>query len=426
MPAEATDGFDELFPGALQVAGEVFPGPPSDLVERGIVRGRRMRRARIVQVSAVTLSLALVVLGGVVAGSHVFGGVTAQTAASTPSQRPSTTTVPPASLGISDQWMIKTLEDLLPPGGAFTDATGRGTESNQVVGAGAPFASVVFHSAAGGASQVDVDLSRVAAGTDVTTTSYSSCPSSVENPYAVCTAQQEPDGSLLKQVKDFTRPQADTGQRLWSVVLVRTDGFVIEVSEYGAGAEKSTTSSVNPLLSTDQLAALARSAAWQPALASIKAPVGRMSSGPVLMTRGRVMSVLTGLLPRGVTVSDQSGQNGFAELVFDDGHGKTALEVNVQNAAGMSMNCGSYAGHSGTCSASTLPDGTDMVVTQGPSPKGSGAVTEWRVDTLRPNGLRVVVSEFNSASDSGAVTRATPGLSIAQLQQIATSSLWSQ
>jgi hypothetical protein len=38
----------------------------------------------------------------------------------------------------------------------------------------------------------------------------------------------------------------------------------------------------------------------------------------------------------------------------------------------------------------------------------------------------VVVFEFNAASVSGPVTRATPALTIAQLQQIATSALWAQ
>jgi hypothetical protein len=317
--------------------------------------------------------------------------------------------------------MISTLEGLLPPGGTFTEAQGRGVQSLPGGGA-APYASVVYHGS-GGVSEVEVGLSRFAAGTPVTSTDYSSCPSTIENPYSVCTAHTQLDGSLLVVDKDFTRPQTNTGQRTWSVVLIRTDGAMIQVSEYGGGGEKSATSSVNPVLSTDRLAAIARSAAWQPALALIKPPA-RATTSPTGMAQAEVMSILTSLLPHGVAISDQGGQNGFAELVLDDGHGKTALEINVQHLPGLSMDCASQTGQGTTCSATTLADGTQEVVTQTPPSQGTGSVTEWRVDTLRPNGLRVVVFEFNAASNSGPVTRATPGLTITQLQQIATSALW--
>jgi hypothetical protein len=426
MPTPPADEFDALFPEALQAAGDVFPGPPADLVERGVLRGRRMRRARVARTSAAAVSLVLIAAGGAVAGSHVFGGATAQTA-STPTPTPSTKTpasaTPSASAVISGQTMISTLEGLLPHGGTFTETQGRGTEALPGGGA-APFASVVYHGG-GGASEIEVALSRFAAGTPVTSTEYSSCPSTIENPYSVCSAHTQPDGSLLVVDKDFTRPQTNTGQRSWSVVLIRTDGAMIQVSEYGGGAEKSTTGPVNPVLSTDQLAAIARSTAWQPALGLIRPPA-QATTSPSGMAQAEVMSILTSLLPHGVAISDQGGQDGFAQLVFDDGHGKTAVEVNVQHLPGLSMDCASHTGEGATCSATTLADGTREVVTQAPPSASTGPVTEWAVDTLRPTGLRVFVFEFNAASSSGPVTRATPGLTITRLQQIATSPLWAQ
>lgn len=425
MPTESIDEFDQLFPGALQAAGDLFPGPPPGLVERGVSRGRRMRRARVARTSAVAVSLALIAAGGAVAGSHVFRGATAQTASSpTPPAKTSASAGPSAAAGVSSQWMISTLEGLLPPGGTFTEASGRGTEP-QLSGSVAAYASVVYHSQ-GGISGIDVSLSRFAAGTSVTSTDYSSCPSTIESPYSVCGTQTLPDGSLLVVDKGFTRPQYDTGQRSWSVVLIRTDGAMIQATEFGGGAEKGTTSPVDPVLSTDQLTAIARSASWQPALALIKPPARATASPPGVMAQAEVMSTLTSLLPRGLTLSNRSGQDGFAELVVDDGHGRTAVELNVQHLAGLSMTCPSPATQGSTCSATTLPDGTREVVDQGPSDSGDAAVTQWTVDTLRPTGLRVVVFEFDSASASGPVTRAAPALTIAQLQQIATSALWAQ
>jgi hypothetical protein len=417
MPTEPADEFDASFAEALQAASDAFPGPPADLVERGVLRGRRMRRVRIARTSAVAVSLVLIVAGGAVAGSRVFGGATTQTASTpTPSAKASASTTPSASAGISDQSMISTLEGLLPPGGTFTQTQGRGTATLPGGGA-APYASVIYHDS-GGASEISVSLSRFAAGTPVTSTDYSSCPSTIDNPHSVCSTLTQPDGSLLVVDKDFTRPQTNTGQRSWSVVLIRTDGAMIQVSEYGGGADKSTTSSVDPVLSTDQLTAIARSAAWQPALALIKPPA-RATTSPPGMAQAEVMSILMSLLPHGVAISDQSDQNGFAELVLNDGHGKTALEINVQHLPGLSMDCASHAEQGTACRATTLADGTQEVVTQ-----GTGSVTEWAVDTLRPSGLRVVISEFNAASSSGPVTRATPGLTITQLQQIATSASW--
>jgi hypothetical protein len=245
----------------------------------------------------------------------------------------------------------------------------------------------------------------------------------MDNPYSVCSTHTQPDGSLLVVDKDFTRPQTNTGQRAWSVVLIRTDGAMIQVSEYGGGGEKSATSSANPVLSTDQLAAIARSAAWRSALAVINPPA-RAAASPSGMAQAEVMSILTSLLPHGVAISNEEGQTGFAELVFNDGHGKTALEVNVQQLPGMAMDCVSRTEQGTTCSATTLADGTRQVVTQTPASTGARPVTRWLVDTLRPSGLRVVVGEFNAASSSGPATRAIPGLTITQLEQIATSALW--
>jgi hypothetical protein len=423
MPTESVDEFDVSFSDALHAAGELFPGPSADLVERGVSRGRRMRRARTARTSAVVVSLALIAAGGAVAGSRVFGGVTTRTASTpAPSAKASASAAPSAPAGISAQAMIGTLEGLLPHGGTFTEAEGRGTES-QPGGGAAPYASVVYHGS-GGVSGVEVSLSRFAAGTAVTSTDYSSCPSAIDNPYAVCSARTQSDGSLLVVDKDFTRPQTDTGQRVWSVVLIRTDGAMIQVGEFGAGAEKSTSSSVEPVLSTERLAAIARSAAWLPALALIEPPA-RAQTAPSGMAQAEVMSILTRLLPHGVAISEQGGQSGFAELVFDDGRGRSALEVNVQQMAGLPMDCTSHTEPGTTCSATTLADGTQEVVVKAAS-QGAGSVTEWEVDTLTPSGLRVVVFEFNAASSRGPVTRAIPGLTIAQLQQVATSPLWTR
>ncbi|MBS2965878.1 hypothetical protein KGA66_22710 [Actinocrinis puniceicyclus] len=385
---------------------------------------------RAVRLSALAASLSLVAAAGAVIGPEVLRGPETHTAATSPVRHESATasaSASPSASGLSEQWMINSLESLLPAGAVFSDPTGRGTQADRMLNAVAPFASVVVH-IGGGSSQVDVALYRVAAGTPVTATSYSACPGSVEHPYGVCSSRTLADGSLLVTDKDYVRPQTGSGQQMWTVVAIRGDGSIIEVTEYGGGAEKSTTDSADPILSTDRLVGIAQSSVWQPVLASMRAPAGHTGGAPAFMGRAKVIATLTGLLPSGLTKSDQSGQSGPAELIVDDGHGKSALEVNVQpnmTALADSMNCASRAGQNAVCSAPTLPDGTKEVVTRQPSANARNVV-EWMVDALRPDGLRVVVFEFNAASASGPPTRPAPALTIAQLSQIATSQTWRQ
>ncbi len=74
--------------------------------------------------------------------------------------------------------------------------------------------------------------------------------------------------------------------------------------------------------------------------------------------------------------------------------------------------------------AEVLPDGTKVVTHQGPGEKGGAGVVMWTADTIRTDGLRVVVSAFNSGSQNAAATRQTPALTIGQLKAIATSGKW--
>ena len=54
-----SDSLDDRFPRALHAASEVFPAPPDTLIDRGIARGRQMRRRRAIPVLA-TLGVAAV------------------------------------------------------------------------------------------------------------------------------------------------------------------------------------------------------------------------------------------------------------------------------------------------------------------------------------------------------------------------------
>ncbi|WP_443043247.1 hypothetical protein [Streptomyces sp. HM190] len=63
-------------------------------------------------------------------------------------------------------------------------------------------------------------------------------------------------------------------------------------------------------------------------------------------------------------------------------------------------------------------------VPQGPGEKGGEGVVMWTVGVLRPDGIRVAVSAFNSGAQHTAATRGIPDLTMAQLKDSATSDEW--
>lgn len=117
-------------------------------------------------------------------------------------------------------------------------------------------------------------------------------------------------------------------------------------------------------------------------------------------------------------VSYGSQETGFGYMVVDDGKGRSLVQVNVQ--PGMSDAADELFGEG----SETLKDGTRVAVHQGPGEKGGAGVVMWTVDTLRKDGLRVVVSAFNAAAQNKAATRAEPALTVKQLRTIALSPRW--
>ncbi|MDQ0585855.1 hypothetical protein [Streptomyces rishiriensis] len=138
----------------------------------------------------------------------------------------------------------------------------------------------------------------------------------------------------------------------------------------------------------------------------------------------QMIRVLKSLLPRGGKISGEQSQEGYAALVWDDGHGQSMIGVNAQHDMGDvlegRMGCeGEYI----ECQALTLADGTQVKRAKRASEKGGSAVV-WLVDTLHPDGRRVIVQEVNSSAEGGPVTRPKPPLTLDRLQTIALDSRW--
>ncbi|GCB46370.1 hypothetical protein [Streptomyces sp. NL15-2K] len=148
-------------------------------------------------------------------------------------------------------------------------------------------------------------------------------------------------------------------------------------------------------------------------------PSAPEKSVPVSVDGDTIGQTLAGLLPDGLEVVARGAQEAeFAYLVVDDGKGRSLVQINVQ--PGMSDVAGQLFG----ADAETLPSGTKVTTSQRPGEKGGAGVVMWTADTIRTDGLRVVVSAFNSGAQDTAATRETPALTMEQLKEIAVSPKW--
>ncbi|WP_033323658.1 hypothetical protein [Streptomyces yerevanensis] len=130
---------------------------------------------------------------------------------------------------------------------------------------------------------------------------------------------------------------------------------------------------------------------------------------------------LTSLLPKNFDVVSYGGQaNDYAYVVVDDGKGESLVQINMQ------PDMSDFEDQLFGPAAEILPDGTKVATSQGPGEKGVAGAVMWTVDTIRPDGRRVVVSAFNSGSQRDDPTRETPALTMQQLREIATSTKWLQ
>ncbi|MFH9242271.1 hypothetical protein ACH4KO_35015 [Streptomyces anulatus] len=131
-----------------------------------------------------------------------------------------------------------------------------------------------------------------------------------------------------------------------------------------------------------------------------------------------LMPTFRALLPDGLSVGQETDTGGeFASVVVDDGEGRSLVQINVQ--ADMRDVADDLYGES-----TTLPDGTLLATSKEPGEKGGAGVVWWSADTMRPDGMRVVVSAFNSGAQSTPATRPEPALTMDQLVALATSQEW--
>ncbi|MFF2996571.1 DUF6518 family protein [Streptomyces sp. NPDC057950] len=134
------------------------------------------------------------------------------------------------------------------------------------------------------------------------------------------------------------------------------------------------------------------------------------------LTDAKLQATVAAMVPPGLEVTRRGGQDGAnAYVVVTDSRGASRIEVTVQTGMSFTKN-ELFTG------STTLPDGTLLKTSR--QADGTDGLVTWTADTLREDGLRVVVTAYNSAGLTPPVTRHTPALSMQQLTAMATDEEW--
>ncbi|MFJ5549300.1 hypothetical protein [Streptomyces sp. NPDC093225] len=412
--------FEDEFEQALRRTGDGFTAEQhSHLVEGGERYGRRrLVRRRAALVTGSVLSFAVVAGAGAYAAGMVGGGTDRTSVAAAPSVDTGSGTAgdkrPAGGAGkYSGEQLVAILKQLLPAG-QLTDTQGRGTRES------GPYAAGVFDDGKGKAA-VSVSFNRFTPGSQVLA-DMTACPGRNDIEFDACEEEKLPGGSRLMVFQGYEYPDRREETKNWRAVLATKDGYVVDASEYNAAAEKdSPITRPKPPLTPAQLKSLVTSTKWTPVVRDLYAPPAAPGgdTAPALHVREPFLS----LLPKGLRVVDKGGDGDATYAVVDDGKGRSLVQINVQPRMGAVEQELFPAGDS---SVTQLADGTKVRLIKRPGEKGGEGVVWWTADTIRTDGLRVVVSAFNTGSQNKAATRAEPALTMEQLKAIALSGIWKE
>lgn len=410
--------FEDELGEAMRRTGDTFrPSDRPGLVDGGMTRGRRrLARRRAVAVTGSVLALATVgVAGGYATGSLGPDEGKASAAA------PATPTAPEsvAAGNVTEEQMIETFKGLLPEG-RTTREEGSGTTEAPERPDGpkgplqGPHVSLVFDDG-GGAAAMGLGVSVVdpagKSAADAVT-----CPSQAFVQHDACTEETLSDGSRYMLFQGYEYPDRREDTKLWRATLITSEGVMVDASEWNAPAQKGVeVSRPAPPLTAAQMKALVTDQAWRTIGAQLGEPL-KESPEPGQSAGAPVNKVLASLLPADLKIVDQQGDPGYGFVVADDGRGASFIQVNAQTGMQDVF----------TGDVTTLPDGTKVMVKKenNPDDKGGSGAVGWTVDTLRPDGFRVVMMAFNAPGQGQDASRAEPVLTIEQMRAIVLDEKW--
>ncbi|WP_229834337.1 hypothetical protein [Streptomyces xantholiticus] len=414
--------FEDDLGAAMRRTGETFgPSDRPGLVDGGLIRGRRrLARRRAVAVTGSVLALTVVgVTGGYTTGALGSDGGRSSAAASAGPTAPASdsASAPAEAGGVTLKEMIETFKGLLPEGRTIRE-DGSGITKDPEGGLHGPYVHLVFDDGRGAAAMglgvSVVDPTGQGAADSVT------CPSQALMPHDACQEETLSDGSRYMLFQGYEYPDRREDTKVWRATLVTPKGVKVDASEWNARAEKGAqVSRPTPPLMATQMKALVTNEVWRTIGAQLGKP--REETPPPGRPDGAAVNkVLASLLPGNLEIVDQQGDPGYGFVVADDGRGASFIQVNAQTGmADLAQDV--FAGD-----VTTLPDGTKVMVKKenDPDQKGGAGVVGWTVDTLRPDGFRVVMTAFNAPGQGKDASRAEPVLSIEQMRTVVLDEKW--
>ncbi|TQF06026.1 hypothetical protein E6W39_32175 [Kitasatospora acidiphila] len=426
--------FEDDFSNALREAADASEAPPVQLMATGAAqRGRRTKRRRAVL--AATASVAVLAVAGTLAvqlrpaASH-RATTDLNAAASVSASHPAAQADSVDPKPMTDDQMLALFKSKLPSGLQLTRPLGQGTETNSQSG---------IQEAMAGYTVVD---SKGSGGVEITVTHQRADLNSADmlcSPaWTNCTRTAQPDGSYLRL--DLP-PKAVGGEQLWAVQLQRPDGIVVTASSSdlpGPGAPMSPDPTRDaPVLTADQLKAIALDPVWLQVGAALAAPHDAPENhSPHPQWAGLptddILRIAAPLLPAGLTEKQITGaaapakDDGFASFTVDDGSGVSLVRVTVEDWSGFQQT--RYSGppiDTEFTKATVLPNGDKLNSgADNPAFNNKGVTRNW-AQVLTPNHLMVLIESFNGTDFKGdGITRSLPALTLDQVKAIATSPTW--
>ncbi|GGV37595.1 hypothetical protein GCM10010495_63490 [Kitasatospora herbaricolor] len=427
---------------AISRTGDAFQAEGTALLSGGLRRGRRRwRRGSAAAIAGSVTTLALVATGGVylagadgprgdggravtVAAADASGAASSGSGSPDPAASAPVSAAAAGAAAVTGEQMVGLLKALLPPG-TVTVAGSRGSAGTGNQPPGAPYASLVLDDGHGAAA-VEIGIQRQAPG-DESLLEQVKCPDlKFQPPGVVCTSAPLADGSTLMVLQGYEYPDRRVDTLAWSATLAGKDGRLIQLQEWNAAKEKDApVTRPTPPLTPAQLGVLVTDKSWDTVVEALPTPAPQQRSTGKEYSAEEILAITAKLLPAGLTESETGGQPGYADFVLNDGKGKSMVELNVQDWSRELKDHQQGSAKSGDvieqlfAKARTLPDGTKVVFE-----KGGDKAAVWTVDSLRPDGMRVVVGAYTSGGPHQPSVRSAPVLTEAQLEAIATSPLW--
>ncbi|WP_405588198.1 hypothetical protein [Streptomyces sp. NBC_01092] len=316
--------------------------------------------------------------------------------------------------------LVSTLRQMLPEG-KITEPSRLGAESS-------PYDAEIVYDDGKGPAAIGLSFYRYVPN-DMQGEMTIGCPTTAQSEDDNCVTTSLPDHSRVTLLKTYAfQDDRRLDTKVWSAQLLTSSGQYVSVSEWNSSAPSGAPiSRAEPPLSGTQLKELVTAGVWRRIVDAVvderrgwaQTPTPSEGEGPTVEA---VNDTLAALLPKDRQVFETRSDYPYVDVF--DAKAKNIIPIETTVLLDVQQHTASeVADELYGADAETLPDGTKVATRRGPGDKGVEESVMWTVDTMRTDGLRVVISAYNPGS-RGVPARPTPNLTMEQLREIALSPKW--